>query len=32
MFRTMINIFSDSVGAVIVAKSEGETNLYPALT
>jgi DAACS family dicarboxylate/amino acid:cation (Na+ or H+) symporter len=29
MFRTMINIFSDSVGAVIVAKSEGETNLYP---
>lgn len=32
MFRTMINIFSDSVGAVIVAKSEGETNLYPAIT
>jgi Na+/H+-dicarboxylate symporter len=31
MFRTTINIFSDSVGAVIVAKSEGETNLYPAL-
>ncbi len=31
MFRTMINIFSDSVGAVIVAKSEGETNLYPDL-
>jgi len=30
MFRTLINIFSDSVGAVIVAKSEGETNLYPA--
>jgi Na+/H+-dicarboxylate symporter len=29
MFRTTINIFSDSVGAVIVAKSEGETNLYP---
>jgi DAACS family dicarboxylate/amino acid:cation (Na+ or H+) symporter len=32
MFRTTINIFSDSVGAVIVAKSEGETNLYPAMT
>ncbi len=31
MYRTMINIFSDSVGAVIVAKSEGETNLYPGL-
>jgi Na+/H+-dicarboxylate symporter len=29
MFRTTINVFSDSVGAVIVAKSEGETNLYP---
>jgi Na+/H+-dicarboxylate symporter len=29
MFRTTINIFSDSIGAVIVAKSEGETNLYP---
>ncbi len=32
MFRTTINIFSDSVGAVIVAKSEGETNFYPAMT
>jgi Na+/H+-dicarboxylate symporter len=31
MFRTMVNIFSDSVGTVIIAKSEGETNLYPAL-
>jgi DAACS family dicarboxylate/amino acid:cation (Na+ or H+) symporter len=31
MFRTTINIFSDSVGAVIVAKSEGETDLYPAM-
>ena len=31
MFRTTINIFSDSVGAVIVAKSEGETNLYPGM-
>ena len=31
MFRTMVNIFSDSVGAVIVAKSEGETDLYPEM-
>jgi len=31
MFRTMINIFSDSIGAVIVAKSEGETDLYPGM-
>ena len=29
MFRTTINIFSDSIGAVIVAKSEGETDRYP---
>ena len=29
MARTMVNITSDSIGAVIVAKSEGETNLYP---
>lgn len=29
MYRTMVNITSDSIGAVIVAKSEGETNLYP---
>ena len=28
MFRTTVNIFSDSVGAVIIAKSEGESNLY----
>ncbi len=28
MFRTTVNIFSDSMGAVIVAKSEGEKNLY----
>lgn len=28
MFRTTINIFSDSIGAVIIAKSEGEKNLY----
>lgn len=31
MFRTTVNIFSDSIGTVIVAKSEGETNLYPEL-
>ncbi len=29
MFRTTVNIFSDSMGAVVVAKSEGEKNLYP---
>ncbi|MDY0297973.1 MAG: dicarboxylate/amino acid:cation symporter [Acidobacteriota bacterium] len=29
MFRTTVNIFSDSVGAVIVAHSEGEKGLYP---
>ncbi|NQT34788.1 dicarboxylate/amino acid:cation symporter [bacterium] len=28
MFRTMVNVTSDSVGTVIIAKSEGETNLY----
>lgn len=28
MFRTTVNIFSDSMGAVIVAKSEGEKDLY----
>ena len=28
MFRTMVNITSDSIGASIIAKSEGETNLY----
>tara|TARA_B100000959_G_scaffold242940_1_gene265854 strand:+ start:122 stop:454 length:333 start_codon:yes stop_codon:yes gene_type:complete len=27
MFRTMVNITSDSVGAAVIAKSEGE-NLY----
>ncbi len=31
MFRTMVNVFSDSVGTTIIAKSEGETNLYPEL-
>jgi Na+/H+-dicarboxylate symporter len=31
MFRTMVNVFSDSVGTAIVAKSEGETNLYQAV-
>ena len=29
MFRTMVNVASDSVGTVIIAKSEGETGLYP---
>jgi Na+/H+-dicarboxylate symporter len=29
MARTMVNITSDSIGAVVVAKSEGETDLYP---
>lgn len=29
MFRTMVNVTSDSVGAVIIAKSEGEQKLYP---
>lgn len=28
MFRTMVNVTSDSIGAVVVAKSEGETDLY----
>lgn len=28
MYRTVVNIFSDSVGTVVVAKSEGETGLY----
>ena len=25
MFRTMVNVSSDSVGAAVIAKSEGET-------
>ncbi len=29
MYRTVVNITSDSIGAVIVAQSEGETDLYP---
>ncbi|NQV38573.1 MAG: dicarboxylate/amino acid:cation symporter [Candidatus Marinimicrobia bacterium] len=28
MYRTMVNITSDSIGAAIIAKSEGETDLY----
>ena len=28
MYRTVVNITSDSIGAVIVAKSEGEKDLY----
>jgi len=27
MMRTAVNIFSDSVGAVVIAKSEGEKNI-----
>jgi Na+/H+-dicarboxylate symporter len=29
MYRTVVNITSDSMGAVVVAKSEGEKELYP---
>ncbi len=29
MSRTAVNIFSDSCGTVVIAKSEGETGLYP---
>jgi Na+/H+-dicarboxylate symporter len=29
MYRTAVNVLSDSIGAVVVAKSEGETGLYP---
>jgi Na+/H+-dicarboxylate symporter len=29
MYRTVVNITSDSMGAVVVAKSEGEKDLYP---
>lgn len=29
MYRTVVNITSDSVGAVVIAKSEGEQDLYP---
>lgn len=31
MTRTAVNIFSDSVGAVVVARTEGEMNLYANL-
>ncbi len=31
MFRTMVNVTSDSIGTVIIAKSEGETDLYKSL-
>ncbi len=31
MCRTAVNIFSDSVGAVVLAKSEGETDVLPAI-
>jgi Na+/H+-dicarboxylate symporter len=29
MCRTAVNVFSDTCGAAIIAKSEGEQNLYP---
>jgi DAACS family dicarboxylate/amino acid:cation (Na+ or H+) symporter len=28
MCRTAVNIYSDSVGAVVIASTEGETNFY----
>ena len=28
MFRTMVNVFSDSIGTVVIAKSEGEKDFY----
>ncbi len=31
MYRTTLNVFGDTVGAVVVAKSEGEKDLYPGL-
>ena len=31
MYRTVVNVFGDSVGAVVIAKSEGEKNLYENL-
>jgi len=30
MCRTAVNVFSDSVGAVVIGRSEGEDNYYPA--
>jgi DAACS family dicarboxylate/amino acid:cation (Na+ or H+) symporter len=32
MMRTSVNIFSDSVGAVVIASSEGETHFYSEIT
>lgn len=29
MCRTVVNIFSDSTGAVVIARTQGESNLYP---
>ena len=29
MCKTTVNIYSDACGAVIIAKSEGEKNLFP---
>ena len=30
MYRTMVNVFSDSCGAAIIARSEGETEVDAA--
>ena len=32
MMRTVLNIFSDSVGSVVIAKSEGETEVLQSKT
>jgi Na+/H+-dicarboxylate symporter len=31
MFRTAVNVLSDTCCAVVIARSEGESRLYPAL-
>jgi DAACS family dicarboxylate/amino acid:cation (Na+ or H+) symporter len=31
MTRTAVNVFSDSVGAVVIARSEGELNLLKSI-
>jgi len=30
MFRTSVNVFSDSCGAVLIARTEGEQNVLKA--
>jgi len=32
MFRTAVNVMGDSVGAVVIARSEGEDFAAPAVT